>query len=76
MEIILPKYHEFLWSSFSYTLQGDRTQVRCLDEINLLQQKNVRPRLAVPFCILHQFFVGLEVFLVCCPHLMFTCFLP
>lgn len=39
MEIILPKYHEFLWSCFSYTLQGDRTQVRCLNEINLLQQK-------------------------------------
>lgn len=29
----------WLWSNFLYHLQGERTQARCLDESNLLQQK-------------------------------------
>lgn len=59
MWMVLPKDRGlllWLWSSFLHSLQGERTQVRCLGEINLLQQKKVCPRLAVPFYFLLRFF--------------------
>ena len=70
MGMVLPKDHGLLWSSFLRSLQGERTQARCLDEFNLLQKKGM----SKTCCSFLPFASGF--FLVCCPHLVFTCFLP